>query len=777
MFTFLTPLFLFGAAAAAIPLVIHLSRSRRRKQMTFSTTQFFSDQFVRSYKMSRVKELLLLLARTALFGILAFALARPIVLPQGSSYLSGRRAVVLVVDNSASMGYVEQGTTLFERAITAAHELLDGLHEADSASIVLAGRRSDGPEALFTEPTTALGDVRQALDRIGVTALGADLPSAIARAEEMVRRSNAPSREIYILSDLQDSGWELVDDNSAAQSNSDVMLFFVQARPASPSNLAVTAVQYAAACPVVGIPFSIRPHIRNDGASAAAVNVSLFVDGEKVGEKRLDELQSGRWAVPRFSHVFSSGGWHSGYVSIESVAGNKNDGLAGDNRRYFAFEVSESMRVLAVNGAPSNVARLDELFFLRAALTAASEGQKPVDLTEIGTAQLGETALERFPLVILANVESIPLPMVEKLEAFVDRGGSLLVFLGDKTGATSFNQQFAVSTRLHGGLSPGQLISIEGSPGADTEAASITDVDFNHPTLVAFDDPAFASVTDVKLNAFWRLEAAADAGVLMFTSTGSPLLCEKAFGKGRVLLFASTCDRDWTSFPVRAAYLPWIHRTVAYLAQEPSPRTGFYMAGEHIPLKVSAVEGITPVLVKRPDGALANPIAGTEPNAPVVFADTSLEGVYTVMEPGKDDSRSSFVANIDPYEMDLTYLDDVLGAGTVSDTGGRNAQIETGFRELLPGRLLVHYVGGSENLAEVSLTARHGIRLWDYFLITVLLLALAEPWLANRICLRHYTNPNTAPKQGDRDTTPRLPARWTAAVPAETALEKVSANR
>src|SRR5947209_1935034 len=102
MLTFLSPLFLAGLLSAAIPLVIHLSRSRRTKTMKFSTTRFFTDQFLRSYRMSRLKELLLLLCRMALCALLALALARPLVTPRGQPYLTrGSRSVVLVLDNSA----------------------------------------------------------------------------------------------------------------------------------------------------------------------------------------------------------------------------------------------------------------------------------------------------------------------------------------------------------------------------------------------------------------------------------------------------------------------------------------------------------------------------------------------------------------------------------------------------------------------------------------------------------------------------------------------------
>src|ERR1700730_7259738 len=109
--TVLNGAFLFGCLTALIPLIIHLSRSRRTKKMRFSTTRFFTEQFLRSYRMSRLKELLLLACRMALCVLLAMALAQPLLQTRADSFLGGggARSVVLVLDNSASMGYTEGG--------------------------------------------------------------------------------------------------------------------------------------------------------------------------------------------------------------------------------------------------------------------------------------------------------------------------------------------------------------------------------------------------------------------------------------------------------------------------------------------------------------------------------------------------------------------------------------------------------------------------------------------------------------------------------------------
>src|SRR2546430_17669361 len=99
---FLSPLFLIGAASAVIPLIIHMSRSKRTKKMRFSTTRFFTDQFLRSYRMSRLKELLLLVCRMAVCGLLAPALAQPLWVPGGQAFgqASGPRWVAQGLSNS-----------------------------------------------------------------------------------------------------------------------------------------------------------------------------------------------------------------------------------------------------------------------------------------------------------------------------------------------------------------------------------------------------------------------------------------------------------------------------------------------------------------------------------------------------------------------------------------------------------------------------------------------------------------------------------------------------
>jgi von Willebrand factor type A domain/Aerotolerance regulator N-terminal/Putative glutamine amidotransferase len=776
--------YLLGAFSALIPLLIHLSRSRRTKKMRFSTTRFFTDQFLRSYRMSRLREILLLVCRMALFALLAVALAQPLLKWNASALQSSKedRTVILVVDNSASMNYTENDTTLLDRARAGARSVVENLKKGDRVGIVLAGRRAEGPEVLL-EPTDQRNDAIQALDRISIVrrekgqpdhirALGTDLQGALTRAEEMVKTSDPRGREIYVFSDLQATGWDRPEGPTAPADTSDISYVFVQTRPQQPvRQVAVTAVQFASPRPLVGVPFLFRPFLGLQGdLGSSALRLSLWVyekdkdglwiyerdkDGKdtrqrkarKVAEQEIQRLPSGRWNFPRLYHAFSAPGWQAGFVEVGRVAQNK-DGVAEpaeagpaaiDSRRYFALEVLESVKVLAVNGSPSQVPVQDELFFLRFGLTVSPEGQKSsIELEEIALANVAEkiTDLDRFraefPLVILANVEALPDAALEKLEEYTARGGSLLFLLGDRVNAGHYNDNLASATRRLGGLLPGKLIKIDTTAGDAREAFTVSSAAYDHPALSAFADPKFASLNAINFKSLWRVEADPSA-VLMRANNDAPLLCERNYGKGRVMLFASSCHRNWTNLPLKPAFLPFTHRLVSYLALQAGSQEAFATTGDVVTLFPTAPVG-TPVLVKRPTGQTETP-GNDAQTGELTFARADQPGVYSLVTPEQKEV-GLFAVNLDSYESDLSYLDDNWTAELDSpDAGKRQAAIVTGLKQQL-NRPLVSYVSDPTRWDESVTGTGRGARLWDWILVVVLLIGVFEPFLANQISAR-----------------------------------------
>ena len=234
----------------------------------------------------------------------------------------------------------------------------------------------------------------------------------------------------------------------------------------------------------------------------------------------------------------------------------------------------------------------------------------------------------------------------------------------------------------------------------------------------------------------------------MKASNGAPLLCEKSFGKGRVMLFASTCDRDWTNFPIRPVFLPWTHRLVAYLAQQSLGHQSPHRTGNVVRLPSSATDTGTPLLVKKPNGAVSSARLIGDDSPTFEFDDTSQPGIYTLLKPDQKGPAGLFAVNLDGYESDLTYLNDVLDE-EISDPA-----LTTPEARMLAAlknrwdRPVISYIESPGEAADPLSTIRHGFKLWDYVLIVVLFMALLEPWLANRISARLYGRPRAVPAVG-----------------------------
>src|SRR5262249_52387965 len=150
---------------------------------------------------------LLMLLRMGLIGLAVLALAAPYLVTPGLPTIGKRpnRDVVLVVDGSASMGYVgKDGRTPHEAAREWAGTIVAGLAPGASVTLLLAGKRV---VPLVGEPSHDLAQVRDAVDRLPPPGGTTDLPLAVRHGLHVLDTSTRPQRELIVLSDGQKFGW------------------------------------------------------------------------------------------------------------------------------------------------------------------------------------------------------------------------------------------------------------------------------------------------------------------------------------------------------------------------------------------------------------------------------------------------------------------------------------------------------------------------------------------------------------------------------------------
>src|SRR5947199_8752762 len=109
---FLTPAFLIGLSALAIPILVHLIQREKKRVIEFPSLMFVRRIPYQSVRRRRIRHWALLLLRAAAIALIVAAFARPF-LPQSaaaSAVTGGSREVVILHDQSASMGYADHWT-------------------------------------------------------------------------------------------------------------------------------------------------------------------------------------------------------------------------------------------------------------------------------------------------------------------------------------------------------------------------------------------------------------------------------------------------------------------------------------------------------------------------------------------------------------------------------------------------------------------------------------------------------------------------------------------
>ena len=204
---FLNPLFLFGLAAASIPIIIHLFTRRRPKEVRFPSLEFLSEVNQSEIRRLKIKQWLLLLLRTLAIAALAIAISRPAVRGSLGSKSGAATTVVVLVDQSGSMTAAAGGSgggTLLDQARRVAEDLQTTLGPQDEIQLV---PYDAGPHPATPRPSSDLGRMRAAVQSIAPTARVTDHAAALDFAARALGESRALNRELFWISDFQRAGF------------------------------------------------------------------------------------------------------------------------------------------------------------------------------------------------------------------------------------------------------------------------------------------------------------------------------------------------------------------------------------------------------------------------------------------------------------------------------------------------------------------------------------------------------------------------------------------
>lgn len=670
---FLNPIFLLGAMAAALPVLVHLVRRTRAPRVQFPSLMFLRKIEQKTIRRRKLRNLLLLLMRCAALLLLAFAFARPFFTGSNPVSASGDHiSTVILVDGSYSMRYGE----VFNRARQSARNMINDAAADEQLSIVLFSKSYQLLMPLKADRAEADAAVSQMQPGLDST----DYLQAIQAGDAILKDASRGQHRIYLISDFQDAGW-----NRAAPQVKlapDVKLFPIDVSDAKAANLAVSGV---IADPVVyaqKYTGKIVARISNFGLEDVETAAVEFKLNDLPVERKPLKLGAGATQNVEFTGFNVPDGSNRATVEITG------DSFTLDNKFFFTIRRDNQTRVIAIDTAGRG---RSESFFLQQSLAAGENNQYSLTAKTAGSVNPSE--LDPYRVVIVNDALGITEGLAAGLRNFVERGGGLILAAARHTDASDFN-------RLFGSIAPAQLGEVVQTRGY----ALMSQVKTDHPIFGAF--ARSGRLTSTRVYGYHRATAREGALTIAALDDGSPILVEGSAGRGKVLLVTTTLDTSWNDLPLTPMFLPLVRQMLEYLGGRESASS--YTVGQAFNTPADK-DGSLPA-IDTPGGKRVEEARKNSSGEQSVDADEI--GFYRLRYRDRDE----FVAvNLDTKESDLTKTNvDELVASVSPSPDDNNGQPSP-----------------SPRLTAEEKEAKQ--RLWLPLLVTALALFVAEAIIARRV--------------------------------------------
>ncbi len=721
--SFLAPYMLGGLLACGIPIALHFFYRSRYRIVPWAAMKFLLTSIEQTSRRLRFQELLLLVLRVAVLGLLALALARPSTTAARGGEQGDAVDAVLVVDTSLSMAahdgvappnpgndpYLSalkqfaapDGTvTRLDRAKAAALAVIASLPAHSTAQVIAVSER----ETLLGPQTPShLDQARQIISDLDATHLGSDLLPGISEADAVLRRGQSPNKELYLFSDMQKRGWE-AQGTAVAAKLQDIhalaRVHLVHCATRTPGNAAIVGITPQSSLRTgERADFAVLVHNTSAG-TLRNLTVSLEVDGKSAERdtRPLEELKPGETRAVLLTGMLDRAGRRILTARV------KPDDLDADNRFDQVIVVHDQIGILLVDGAPNErEPRSAGSYYLQHALNL------PAQMTT--AARASPRMLANKDLCILVNVRLEPSgkneggnlspEFLKTLASFVQDGHGLMIFAGDRVDPEAYNRVLHEQYRLM----PLKIAHIADAPAdkpwtLDRQSAEA------HPFVKFREEQGYAGVDRVEVRRALVLENQPEISgtldevriLLRYSSGAAAVADRKRPGEGEVLLFTtSVSDPRWTDWFITPTFVPFVQVSLNYLLQG-QPQAHNRIAGEPLHWQAPKSGTASAYDLVRPDGehdrlGYAESVAG---RPLVTAADTPRAGVYRIVRADRK-MEAGAETDSEPEGVPFAVTADVRDSEQLEPLSAEEIDKQLGFK---PAHLTAGDEGGTFGSAE-----------------------------------------------------------------------------
>lgn len=581
---FVNILYLGGLSLIIIPIILHLWRRKTELVIPFPAIKYLLRAQQRFRKNLIFNDVILMILRIILITLLALAFSQP-YLGSPLAKEGDKRNSLILIDTSMSM--------CAKNLIKKAKEEAKRIVELNPEETLIATFNENIDQQYRGDTEGAKGFI----DRINCTYLKTDVYNSLREGATMLGDGE---KEIYLVTDLRDHGWDTkrISELLAEERINLVLLpildeniknFFINDVTVKKSKEGVKIIAGIRAEPGVKDKTEVTLFVKN----SPPVKTSIFP-----GDPAIFTLQS-----------FTG----EGYIELSE------DDLKEDNRRYFHTPEEENIRILVVDGEPDPRPYRSESFFLHKALDALN---LPAAKT-ITPALLKSLDYSDYNIFFLLNIPPIDETLFKNILQRISNGAGLLISTGDNADLNWLTKY--ISQRMD--------VTFEAIQTGDFHITDFLKGD-NSKVLQEFNFTKRVLI----------LPKGTDFSAPVRFSDGTPLVLSIPMGAGRVILFASSMDIDWTNFPLSGMFVPFVHKVLQELTSTTQRKILMNLTTGRHRIDKGRTDGV--ILLIDPEGRKKElkPIGG------FLDLDLKIPGFWTLKD-------YLLIVNTSPEESDLRSLE------------------------------------------------------------------------------------------------------------------------
>jgi len=414
--TFVSPLFLWALTAIAAPIVIHLFNFRKYQKVYFTNVKFLKDLQVESKSKSRLKEILILIARCLAIACLVFAFSQPFIPSRsGSAINSATQSVSVYIDNSFSMQNINKQGPILELAKMQAKELVNVLGNGDKFQILTNDFEGKHQRFLYKE------DALNAIDEIKISSAVRTISDVLKRQTDFLKNAGTGTKKIYLFSDAQRSTFDLM--NCVPDTAIQTTLIPLQAN--LEKNVYIDTCWFETPLQQKGFVQKLHARIVNAaGSEIESSSARLFLNKQQIAMASFSVEANSKTELI-FSFECKQNGLNYGSIKIEDYP------VSFDDELFFAFNSEINMDVCVVNGKDQN----DLNFF-----SSLFKNDSLFKLSILSEQSIDFNLFKTSDVLIINQLKELSSGLISELLKFKKRGGALVLIPSEGLSVANFNQ-------------------------------------------------------------------------------------------------------------------------------------------------------------------------------------------------------------------------------------------------------------------------------------------------------------------------------------------------